>query len=207
MAQIKKEEVKKRIISNAKREFLAKGFKNASIRSIAKKANITSGTIYTYFKNKNDLYESIIGTATNALFYQMEKRMDYFKKHLGDGRDIFTMKESIQSIENLIALTFLYHDEFEMLLIHSGGSSFDRFKSVLVKRYTELTCDMLDGLYGDTSKKPTCSVYSIHIILSIFIAIVEEIIYSAMTKDEASSYKDEWASIVFGAWHELVGRF
>ncbi len=206
MAQIKKEEVKKRIIKNAKKEFLDKGFKNASIRFIAKQANITSGTIYTYFKDKNDLYESIIGQATTDLFSQMEEKMNYFKNNFGEGKDVFTMQESIQSIENLIHLTFLYRDEFEILLIHSGGSSAEGFKNTLVKRYTDMTSDMLDEFYQSRETEKKCSVYSIHIILSMFLAIVEEIIYSSMTKKEALYHKEEWAAIIFGAWSALIRR-
>ncbi len=55
MAQKLKEEVKDRIIDSALDLMLEVGFNNADMRSIAKKANITHGNLYRYFKNKEDL--------------------------------------------------------------------------------------------------------------------------------------------------------
>ena len=38
-----------RILECSKKEFLEKGFKNASLRVIAKEAGVTTGAIYGYF--------------------------------------------------------------------------------------------------------------------------------------------------------------
>ena len=40
------------ILKCAKAEFLEKGFKDASLRTIAKQAGVTTGAIYGYFKDK-----------------------------------------------------------------------------------------------------------------------------------------------------------
>ena len=53
-------ENKKRLILQVATEvFAAKGFNEATISQIAKKANIAEGSIYDYFKNKEDLLFSI----------------------------------------------------------------------------------------------------------------------------------------------------
>lgn len=48
-----------RIIGAATEVFAEKGFYNATIADIAKRANVAEGTIYLYFKNKDDLLISI----------------------------------------------------------------------------------------------------------------------------------------------------
>lgn len=47
--QILKKDIRKDILFVAKSEFLAYGFKETSMRTIAKKANVSLGNIYNYF--------------------------------------------------------------------------------------------------------------------------------------------------------------
>ena len=60
MAQILKEELRKAIIESAKQEFLNNGYENASMRNIAKKANMTVGNLYRYFESKDDIHKQIV---------------------------------------------------------------------------------------------------------------------------------------------------
>ena len=60
MAQVLKEEVRLRIISAAKNEFLAKGYEDASMRRIAMASGVTVGNLYRYFLNKDELLAMIV---------------------------------------------------------------------------------------------------------------------------------------------------
>jgi len=60
MAQILKDEVKDKIQSSAVKLFTERGFKEASIKEIAKEANVSVGNVYRYYENKEDLYKSVI---------------------------------------------------------------------------------------------------------------------------------------------------
>lgn len=53
----KTEDVAERIIRCAREEFLEKGFSKASLRNIASKADTTTGSIYSRFGGKEELYE------------------------------------------------------------------------------------------------------------------------------------------------------
>lgn len=59
--QVKKEELREKILAIAEIEFFNKGFKGASLRTIAKKSNTTLGNIYNYFGSKEELLDEIIG--------------------------------------------------------------------------------------------------------------------------------------------------
>ena len=48
------------IIKYAKKEFSKNGYSSTSIHNIAKRARLSVGCIYKYFKNKDDLYKYII---------------------------------------------------------------------------------------------------------------------------------------------------
>ncbi len=60
-------EKREQLIQAAKEEFMEKGYNKASLRSICSKAGMTTGALYFFFENKEDLYEEITGSAKNEL--------------------------------------------------------------------------------------------------------------------------------------------
>jgi len=62
---------KEQIIDAAIKVFAGKGFYNATVADVARTAGIADGTIYLYFKNKDDLLISLFET-------KMEKILDRF---------------------------------------------------------------------------------------------------------------------------------
>ncbi|OMD86792.1 MULTISPECIES: TetR/AcrR family transcriptional regulator [Paenibacillus] len=58
--QSKKDEVKQEIESAALKVFFQKGFSDAKMNDIADEIQISVGNIYTYFKNKKELFYSVV---------------------------------------------------------------------------------------------------------------------------------------------------
>ena len=50
-----------RILQAAQAEFLEKGFRAASLRSIVKAAGVTTGAFYGYFESKAQLFDALVG--------------------------------------------------------------------------------------------------------------------------------------------------
>ncbi len=61
MPQILKTEIKENILQSALDAFLEKGYPNASMQEIARRAGIAAGNIYNYFRNKEEVLETLIG--------------------------------------------------------------------------------------------------------------------------------------------------
>lgn len=49
-------ETKIHLIQCAKKEFMEKGFAGASLRGICQKAGVTTGALYFFFQDKDDLF-------------------------------------------------------------------------------------------------------------------------------------------------------
>ena len=92
--QVKKEEIRQKILDVAEDEFLKRGHESASMRIIAKKANTTLGNIYHYFPNKEALLVELltptldnldIGLANHLkltdISYTLQDLMDYIDRY------------------------------------------------------------------------------------------------------------------------------
>ena len=53
-------DTQRRILEVGKREFLEKGFKDASLRSIVKEAGFTQGAFYGYYGSKEALFDALV---------------------------------------------------------------------------------------------------------------------------------------------------
>ena len=60
-------ETQKKILEVGKREFLKKGFKDASLRRIVAEAGFTKGAFYGYYPDKAALFEALVSEAADGL--------------------------------------------------------------------------------------------------------------------------------------------
>ena len=96
-----RQESRTKLLNCAKEEFLAMGFEKASLRRICQKAGVTTGAVYFFFRNKEDLFCQIVsdtakelsalGTAgtryasySEELYGQMRKMFSLFFQRFGN---------------------------------------------------------------------------------------------------------------------------
>ena len=65
-----------RIIQAATRVFASKGFYNAKVADVAREADVADGTIYLYFKNKDDLLISIFEHSMDTFIQSVQKTLE-----------------------------------------------------------------------------------------------------------------------------------
>lgn len=111
-------ETKIRLIESAKTEFAEKGYMKASLRKICANAGVTTGALYFFFKDKEDLFAAIVGQPLDELkqillgHFTVEKEL--------------TMPEVYEHIDN-------GHDEFSAALIHHIYENYGAFMLLLTK--------------------------------------------------------------------------
>jgi TetR/AcrR family fatty acid metabolism transcriptional regulator len=81
---MKEDNKHQKILRAAVKVFSEKGFYNSRVADIAKEANVADGTIYLYFKNKDDilisLFEEEFGEIVANMRRELEKERDPFQK-------------------------------------------------------------------------------------------------------------------------------
>jgi AcrR family transcriptional regulator len=77
-----KERRRQQIMVAAKRVFVEKGFTKATMEDIAKDAELSAGTLYLYFKNKNELYASLALCVFQYLLIRLDRLTNDEKLYL-----------------------------------------------------------------------------------------------------------------------------
>ncbi len=99
---VKRNHKKDLIINAAIQIFAEKGFYNAKVADVARKAGVADGTIYLYFKNKDDILISLFET-------KMEEILNRFKTIVN------TKESAIEKIFHFIQLHFRLIEEDQNL--------------------------------------------------------------------------------------------
>lgn len=100
-----KQRRREEIMDAAQTVFYSKGVENATMDDVAHEAELSKGTLYLYFKSKEDIHWAISHRGVNNLLKQMEKKVDRNKN----------------AIDNLliIANTFIQFTQKETQLANS----------------------------------------------------------------------------------------
>jgi len=91
-----RERRRQQIIVAAKRVFSDKGFNKATMEDIANEAELSPGTLYLYFKNKDELYASLSLRILHYLYIRLEHLNS--DENLNSDQRIHALKEAMYDV-------------------------------------------------------------------------------------------------------------
>lgn len=133
-------ETKSRLLASAKQEFMEKGYSKASLRTICKNAGMTTGALYFFFKDKEDLFAYFVEEPLQHLMQVLTSHYEQEVTMINHGRIMETNhKEDMDATEAIAHYMYQYYDEFQLLLLKSQGSRFescvDEFVAITDRHY------------------------------------------------------------------------
>ncbi len=100
-----RERRRQQIIVAAKRVFSEKGFNKATMEDIASEAELSPGTLYLYFKNKEELYASLSLRILQYLNIRVQHVND--EKNLDPEKKMIALREAMFDVYNFDPLTII----------------------------------------------------------------------------------------------------
>lgn len=186
--QVKKKEVRNKILEVAKQEFLNLGYERASLREMAKKANVTKGNIYTYFGGKDDLFCELTKPALDVFEEEL-----YSEGNYGMYEDVL---EPVYSTEISIE-SFKYHakrindlrDEMTLLFFCSDGSSYSNYRERIAKQYEKSSQNYMRSIKkSNPNFENNISYLFFHTLAQMYLGFVEEILLHNPSDSELDKY-------------------
>lgn len=176
------------ILSCAKKEFLEKGYKDASLRVIAQEAGTSTGSIYTRFGDKEGLFEAIVSPAAEQLTEMFLEIQENFHNLNEDTQQ--AKMGSYTSDSQLGMLDFIYDhfDEFCLLLDCAQGTRFSAFLDKLVDIEVEYTYKYMEVIGCESVKSGLITEDFIHIVTTAYFNGMFEVVRHRMNKADAVKY-------------------
>ncbi|MCR5456132.1 MAG: TetR/AcrR family transcriptional regulator [Bacteroidales bacterium] len=200
--QILKDNIRKKILDGATKEFLEKGFSDASMRTIASMAGISVSTIYTYYQNKDELMTEVCMPFVNAA------NTITITHHSADTNldDMLDPKAQRESARMMIALVKKYRDIIRLILFRSEGSSMNNFRD----EYTDRTTAHILWFFGKMKMKypqinTEISNFFLHASCAWTISIIGEIVSHDLSEEEIEKFIKDYVQFSTAGWAKLFG--
>jgi AcrR family transcriptional regulator len=132
--QTLKKEIKERIMNAARAEFTEHGFARAKMRSIAERAGVSAGNLYTYFPNKDDLFCALVKPAVD----QVNEYSNYDRMRSIENSDVCCTYEWNRDLYLDIADVHCRNrEDLKLIYFRSQGSSLEDFREDCIRKLDE----------------------------------------------------------------------
>ena len=135
----KSEDTKQLILDTAKKEFMEKGYNDASVRSIAKQAGLTTGAVFRYFADKESLFAALVSPVADHMLDLYRKGGERGFDSLTNGHPENMWNISDEVISVLVEYIFANKDAFYLLISQSAGSAYESFVDQLIEEEEKQT--------------------------------------------------------------------
>lgn len=187
------------IIDAGKNEFLSKGFLGASLRNIAKNANVTTGAFYGYFDGKEELFSTIVEPCASAVKCRFSQTKDSFFE-LPQKRFNENGVELIDCIDWLIDYMYDHYDEFKILLCCADGTRYESFVHDMVEIEVNSTFEIISQQGQSLNvDRELC-----HMICSGMFGGIFELIEHDMSREKAKPFVNSIRQFNHAGWINLI---
>lgn len=177
-----------RIIAAAKREFLDKGYIDASLRTIAAAADTSTNSIYVRFGGKEGLFSAIVEPVISEMTERFIRIQERFHRMTPNEQSELMPKYADGGTNELIDYMYEHLDEFHLLLDSSYGTRFHNFVDELVRIEVEYTYKYMETVGCPHNFGDALTEKLLHIVTTSRFESIFEIIRHGMTRKEASEY-------------------
>ena len=135
-----RERRRQQIIAASKRVFVSKGVSKATIKDIAEEAELSPGTLYIYFKNKDELYSALSIRMLKHLNVRLQRVKE--RKEMPHAQRITAVKEALCEAYKIDPPVFVTLSHLQ------ASETLDNISPELLDQIMGLSRQSLDTLAG-----------------------------------------------------------
>ena len=188
-----------KIIRCMKEEFLTFGYEKASLNRVSAKVGITTAGLYKHFKNKEDMFFSLVKDTLDAFHsvaasstYQMETEMEY--NPFDDDWAMFW-----------VDFIYKHYAGVKLLICCSKGSAYENFEEDLIRKEAEANKEYADILRASGKMKKEISDMQWHILATAYVHLIFEVVRHDMTREEAIGHMQFVRDLLYPGWRQIYG--
>lgn len=186
------------IVRAAYEEFLAYGYEKASLHKIAERAEVTTGAIYTRYKNKDALFVSLLQDFFAVLEQKSAPAAEEYERARQSGR----AEDLLQAIafEEKIYFDLLteHSADCTLFLCRSDGSSAEAALQEMMRVKTEQTVGFFEQVYG---KKP--NAHAIRLLMESQFWYFRQLLNAGLKEQEMLDCLHTMTAFFDAGWRQL----
>ena len=196
------EETKEWILSAAIDEFFEYGLSGSSLRRICSNAGVTTGALYFFFENKDDLFKTVISKVTDPFTELINEHYRYEQtesnQYIDNGSDA-----DFEISRLLIDLYFKNQKIWDILLHHLNHPAVQNFIDSFIDISTEHYIKLLDNMDLSKRKEPI-DEFLIHQYVHMQVDAMLTLISHDFNKEDMTKHSKAVIKMLRGAFQVLI---
>ena len=193
-----------RIIMVSEKEFLDKGFRGASLRAIVKKAGVTTGAFYGYFKSKEELFDALVKEHATNLLEFFSNILEEFK-NMPLEQQLSSMAEvSSLGLKKMFEYIWEHKMVFELIVKSSDGTKYENFIQEISQKDIESTDDFYRILEMQGKSVERIDPLIEQIVINSTFTSFFNLILRDIPKEEAKRGLLQMFKFYRGGWNSLM---
>ena len=193
-----------RIREVGKKEFLSKGFKDASLNHIVAEAGFTKGAFYGYYPDKAALFEDLVSEAADGLLEQFKQAQDAHFDLIPADKTADSRALSTEYLRVFIAYVYEHFDSFKLVLCCSDGTKYENYVNELVELEVSRSEQYYALLRERGKLEGSVSRDLHHMITSAYFTAAFETVVHDMPGEKALAYIEELAAFFNAGWDGIL---
>lgn len=195
-----------KILNEAKQMFLKKGFKNTSMRVLAANVELTTGAIYGYFKNKNDIFENIVGVEAKLIYQTYENLQKDFEKLRIEDKKENLKKFSQKGLVFFIDSFYSNREIWKLLICSSEGTNYANYINKFLNFEIKSTKKYLSELSLLGKDLSEINEKIIQVFVETLYKGIFEIVKQDMSKEDAQKYLSVIFAFYQAGWDSIINK-
>ncbi len=195
-----------RIHQAARKEFRARGFRDASLRSIVKSLGMTTGAFYGYYNSKEELFAALVGKHYDYLIERFRRAQNEFAELPRERQPEVLGDISGMCMFDMLHYAYEHLEDCQLLLCSSEGTRFAGLIDEMVEIEVEATHAYQEVLKALGRPSPEIDLRLEHILITGMFHTFFELIIHEMPLPEAENYLNEMRAFYTAGWMKIMGQ-
>lgn len=199
-----------KIIAAAMREFLEKGFEQASMKSVADAVGMTSAALYRHFASKQDMFVALVQPAVEALEVWKEKHVAASYDVLEQGSsetmwDMWDLEGESSDVSMVLNVMYQQPETFRLLLCCSAGTPYENYVHDMIEQSTDEMMHFLQVCLAQGIPAREIQRDEMHMLVSAYCAALVQPIEHGYDKADAERYLKTIVDFFTPGWRMITG--
>ena len=180
-----------KLLACAKAEFMEKGFAESSMRTIAERAGVTTGMLYSRFADKDEMFRTLVKEGADKLYAYFSEVQENFAAFPAEQQkgEMHSYTSGKMRVMMDIIYDYFYEHYIDRMIDYETDST-ERFMRVLRESGAPLKTVRRDIN---------------HMLASALFNGVFEVVAHDFPKEDAIEYVDAVCEFFYAGWDKLMG--
>lgn len=199
-------ETKAKLLQSAKEEFMEKGYMKASLRNICKNAGVTTGALYFFFEDKEDLFEALTKETIEGIYKMMKEHYAEESALMGSGvlhsEEMVEHEDDFAIARSVIHQMYLHREMVLLVLTKAQGTKYENIADLFIEASEKHYWKMAQGMqavYPEAVVDEKFIHWLAHEQIDAFFHMITHI----EDEEEAVRFISQVVTFMLGGWYGL----